>query len=143
MNKYFYIFLFSCSLLSAQVDRQKWEAKQVSFQLPSFSESELTQGSSASIGILKSLKSVYSFFISDLDGDNCPFSPSCSNFFIDAVKETNLFSGTLMFADRFTRDMNIFKSNSHYSLHKSGKYFDPVYKYTLNLQSIKFNSAEN
>jgi len=143
MNKYLYIFLFSCSILSAQVDWQKWEAKQVSFQLPSFSENELTQDSSTSISVLKSFKSVYSFFISDLDGENCPFSPSCSNFLIDAVKETDFLSGTLMFADRFTRDMNIFKGNSHYSLHKSGKYFDPAYNYTLNLQSIKFIPVEN
>lgn len=143
MMRFIYIFLFSCSILSAQVDWQKWEAKRVSFQLPSFAGEELVQDSSVSISILKSLKSVYSFFISDLDGENCPFSPSCSNFFIDAVKETNLISGTLMFADRFIRDMNIFKGNGHYALHKSGKYFDPAYNYTLNLQSIKFNPAEN
>lgn len=134
MIRFTYIFLFSCTILYAQVDWQKWEAKQVSFQLPSFAGEELSQESSASISILKSLKSVYSFFISDLDGDNCPFSPSCSNFYIDAVKETNLFSGTLIFADRFTRDMNIFKGHGHYSLHKSGKYFDPAINYVLNLR---------
>ena len=144
MRKILYILFFLVSTAYSQTDWQKWEAKQVSYELPTKSAAQ-TQNESASLTgtLLNSLKSVYSFLISDYDGDNCPFSPSCANFFVEAVEETNLISGTLMFADRFTRDMNVFKGVNHYSLHKNGKYFDPAINYTLNLQKIKFEMVNN
>jgi len=43
-----------------------------------------------------------------------------------------------MFADRFTRDYNIFKRHEHYPRVKDGHYYDPVYLYTLNSASIKY-----
>ena len=88
--------------------------------------------------MLSSLRNIYYFFISDLDGDNCPFYPTCSAFFIQSIKETDLFIGGLMFADRFTRDLNLLKGINHYPIKKSGKFFDPPYNYTLNSQKIKF-----
>ncbi|MBU0475828.1 MAG: membrane protein insertion efficiency factor YidD [Bacteroidetes bacterium] len=84
----------------------------------------------------------YSFLISDLDGDNCPFYPTCSSFFVQSVNETNIIKGTLMFADRFTRDSNIFKSRSHYPKHISGKLFDPIQNYLLTDSTIIFHSRE-
>lgn len=144
MRKILYILFLVVSTAYPQTDWQKWEAKQVSYELPTKSAAQ-TQNEKASLSgtILNSLKSAYSFLISDYDGDNCPFSPSCANFFVEAVDETNLLPGTLMFADRFTRDMNVFKGVNHYSLHKSGKYFDPAGNYTLNLEKIKFEMVNN
>ncbi len=86
--------------------------------------------------ILKSVADTYWFIISDVDGDNCSFNPTCSSFFIQAVKKTNIFQGTLMFADRFTRDINLFKLN-HYPRVKDGHFYDPVSLYTLNKEDIK------
>jgi len=88
--------------------------------------------------IAKSTANAYGYFISDLDGDNCPFRPTCSAFFVQASKETNIFQGTLMFFDRFTRDFNIFKRYEHYPRVKDGHYYDPVLLYTLDEEQIKY-----
>ncbi len=123
----------------AQTDWQHWEAKSVSYELQSADKKDYSVDSSnAYASVLSILRNGYYFLISDLDGDNCPFNPSCSSFFVDAVKETNLFQGILMFADRFTRDLNFLRSHSQYPLKINGKFFDPAYNYTLNLQKIKF-----
>ena len=144
MRKILYILFLVVSTAYSQTDWQKWEAKQVSYELPTKSVVQAQNENASLTGtLLNSLKSVYSFLISDYDGDNCPFSPSCADFFVEAVEETNLLSGTLMFADRFTRDMNVFKGVNHYQLHKNGKYFDPAINYTLNLQKIKFKMVIN
>jgi putative component of membrane protein insertase Oxa1/YidC/SpoIIIJ protein YidD len=90
--------------------------------------------------IAKSFVNTYWFFISDVDGDNCPFRPTCSEFFVESVKETNLFQGTLMFFDRFTRDSNIYKRSQHYPRVKDGHYYDPVTLYTLNEKRIDYIS---
>ena len=96
-------------------DWQKWGKENYSYRIPEDQQqrnyslkNENTCGT-----ILKSFADIYWFFISDVDGDNCSFNPTCSAFFVQAVKETNILQGTLMFADRFTRDLNLFKLN-HY-----------------------------
>ncbi|MHA1988621.1 MAG: hypothetical protein ACW98D_18465, partial [Promethearchaeota archaeon] len=63
---------------------------------------------------------------------------SCSAFFVHATKETNVFQASLMFFDRFTRDMNVYKGHEHYPQVMSGYYYDPVTLYTLNQDSIKY-----
>ncbi len=88
--------------------------------------------------IAKSTASAYGYFISDLDGDNCPYRPSCSAFFVEASKETNIAQGTLMFFDRFTRDFNIYKRHEHYPRVKDGHYYDPVSLYTLDEELIDY-----
>ena len=88
--------------------------------------------------IAKSTANAYWYFISDLDGDNCPYRPSCSAFFVQASKETNIVQGTLMFFDRFTRDFNIYKRYEHYPLVKDGHYYDPVSLYTLDEDQIDY-----
>jgi putative component of membrane protein insertase Oxa1/YidC/SpoIIIJ protein YidD len=75
---------------------------------------------------------LYWFMISDVDGDNCPFHPTCSSFLSESVKQTNIFTGTLMFADRFTRDMNFYKRESRYARVKGGKLYDPPEQYLIN-----------
>ena len=80
----------------------------------------------------------YWYFISDLDGDNCPYRPTCSAFFVQASKETNIVQGTLMFFDRFTRDFNIYKRHEHYPRVNDGHYYDPVSLYTLDEEHIDY-----
>jgi putative component of membrane protein insertase Oxa1/YidC/SpoIIIJ protein YidD len=95
-------------------------------------------GNNISQIIVKSFTSAYWFFISDVDGDNCPFDPSCSRFLIEAVKETNLPQGVLMFFDRFTRDLNVFGRLNKYPRFGATSYYDPVTLYTLDENEIKY-----
>ncbi len=144
MRKFTYIFFLLASFSFAQTDWQKWEAKEVNYQLLTKPDSKsLTENSSLIGNVLRSLKKVYSFTISDYDGDNCPFTPSCADFFVESVETTNIVTGILMFADRFTRDINFFKNTNRYILHKNGKFFDPPGKYTLNFHKIKFEPDNN
>lgn len=139
MRKLIYILFLLATLSFAQTDWQKWEAKDVSYLLPSINEKKVNVEQTSITGfVLNSLKNIYSYTISDYDGNNCPFTPSCAEFFVESAEATNIVTGFLMFADRFTRDMNFLKDANHYSLHKNGKYFDPPRNYTLNLQQIKF-----
>jgi len=132
MKKLLYIIILFSSISFAQAERQKWEKKDVSYLLPIIKyEDDLKKNNSFGVKFLSTLKKGYSKIISDYDGDNCPFSPSCADFFVQAVGETNILTGILMFADRFTRDMNFLKSSTHYSIHKSGKYYDPPQNYLL------------
>lgn len=140
MKKILLITVFLSVCLQAQTDWERWEKVDFvsQFQNLGKSENETLQKSS----FLSVLKDSYSFLISDLDGDNCPFYPTCSNFFVHAVHETNILKGTLMFADRFTRDSNLFKSKLHYAYHISGKLYDPIDNYLLADSSIIFHSRD-
>ncbi|MEI7812415.1 MAG: membrane protein insertion efficiency factor YidD [Ignavibacteria bacterium] len=127
-----------CSSLSAQTDWQRWEKAYIPYSA-SDDEVRTKPGRERKYGnfVLDGSKKLYNFFISDLDGDNCPFQPSCSLFFIQSVKLTDIFQGALMFADRFTRDMNLIKIN-HYPFSRNGRLYDPVWNYTLRQENIKF-----
>jgi hypothetical protein len=98
-------------------------------------------GNNAGQVVLKTIAAGYWILISDVDGDNCPFSPTCSSFFLQSVKETNIIQGTLMFADRFTRDMDIFGRLNHYPLAINKHFYDPPSLYTLNKDKIKYIPA--
>lgn len=134
------ILLFCSASFYAQTDWVKWEKADLSYS----KNSEVTKrnysisGESFSDLALKSLASVYWFFISDVDGDNCPFRPTCSGFLIEAVKETSLPQGTLMFFDRFTRDLNIFGRMNRYPRYGALHFHDPVDLYTLNEDKIRY-----
>ena len=135
----FLLILISVTSISAQNDWVKWESKQISYEIPVHPRNNYAiDNSGFGLTILSVARNVYNFFISDLDGDNCAFSPSCSLFFVQAIKETSIFKGTLMFADRFTRDMNFFKGSNHYTLLPSNKFSDPAHNYTLHSEKIKF-----
>jgi putative component of membrane protein insertase Oxa1/YidC/SpoIIIJ protein YidD len=130
--KTFLVFIILCTPLLAQTDWGKWETAEVSYELRPIDKKNYQFDTGSLDGlIMSSMKNIYYFTISDLDGDNCPFYPSCSNFYVSAVKQTNIFQGTLMFADRFTRDSNLFKSRNHYKYYSHGKFHDPVELYTL------------
>ena len=136
----FIIFVFLINV-TAQTDWVRWEKAKVDYSINLGGKDKSDQGDSSSSS-LTILKDGYSFFISDLDGDNCPFYPTCSSFFVESVSETNIVKGTLMFADRFTRDSNLFKTHEHYPIHISGKFYDPTFNYLLQDSSIIYHSRE-
>ncbi|MDD3559351.1 MAG: membrane protein insertion efficiency factor YidD [Melioribacteraceae bacterium] len=117
------LIIFSISI-TAQTDWERWSKKEIS----------IAPDSTAKLNIDNSFISFfyksYKFLISDLDGDNCAFEPSCSLFFVEAVKSTNILEGALLFADRFTRDLNVLKMKNYDF--KNGKFYDPIDHYIFN-----------
>ena len=143
MSKIVLLFLIFTSSLAAQTDWQKWGKKTVDFTIPLKPERKYTFDSeTVPVAVVSLLKNTYWFLFSDHDGDNCPFHPTCSQFLMNAVKETNILKGALMFADRFMRDSNFFKSPDHYPLHSSGRFYDPVHNYKLNYSKINYIPSE-
>jgi putative component of membrane protein insertase Oxa1/YidC/SpoIIIJ protein YidD len=123
-----------------EADWIKWGKADYRYEKPNkFRHREYSfETESVSVFIAKSTANAYGYFISDLDGDNCPYRPSCSAFFVQASKETNIVQGTLMFFDRFTRDFNIYKRHEHYPRVTDGHYYDPVSLYTLDDEQIDY-----
>ena len=132
------LFLFNISCLT-QTDWVRWEKSEPTYKILTDNiqrEYDLRIDSFSDI-LVKPVINAYWFFISDVDGANCPFHPSCSAFLVASIKETNIFQGALMFFDRFTRDTNIFGRSKHYPLYDKFHFYDPVDLYTLNKDSIK------
>jgi len=142
--KYFYkvifINLLLCMYHFPQTDYEKWSKTEISYEMNSTNRDReySLKGNNAGEVVMRTFVNAYWFFISDVDGDNCPFQPSCSSFFKESVKMTNIFQGTLMFADRFTRDMNFFDRYEHYPRHISGRFYDPPELYVLDEKNISF-----
>lgn len=131
-------FLLMSIPLFGQTDWHTWEAAVPDYTIDNpYNSTRFVDSSSAEMEIISAVRNGYAFLISDLDGNNCPFYPSCSRFFVLSIKETNFFQGLLMFADRFTRDTNIFKSLDQYPKRISGRFFDPVYLYTLDADKLE------
>jgi putative component of membrane protein insertase Oxa1/YidC/SpoIIIJ protein YidD len=133
-NKAILIVIILAAISFSQTETERWEKKTDPYLLkepPAHRDYSLNTSSAGSF-MAKAAASVYWFIISDQDGDNCPFSPSCSNFFIQSVSKTDLFQGTIMAADRFTRDMNIFNRREKYPIIKDGRLYDPPELYTIN-----------
>lgn len=137
MRILFYIIFIPFCFSSAQVEKEKWDKKNFSYLISEDYEKKENyfSGDSPFEFIINSTVSIYRITFSDLDGENCPFHPSCSYFLKESVKETNIFQGVLMFMDRFTRDLNFVERNHKYSRHKSGKFYDPVSFYTLSARN--------
>lgn len=127
----------------AQTDWQRWEKTKSNYLKETIhSQRDYSyQDNSLSYIFSKTLINAYWLLISDIDGDNCPFHPTCSAFFIEAIDETNLIQGTLMFFDRITRDTNPVSRENHYPVYKNFRYFDPPQLYTLNKDKIKYIPA--
>ena len=138
--KLFLILLFISTSAFCQVDNLKWQKAALSYEKPdNFIPRNYSFESNDPVEfVAKSFTNAYWFFISDVDGDNCPFRPSCSVFFLEAAKETNIFQASLMFFDRFTRDMNFVKGTYHYPHVSSGYFYDPPQNYTLNQGRINY-----
>ncbi len=127
MKLLFLLILTSPFFLYAQSEMEKWEKSEHSYEIKPDKHSHQQESSGSSI--TSSFVSVYKFFISDLDGDNCAFNPSCSSFFSEAVYEVGFISGVLLFADRLTRDFNPAGRDENYQYKINGKYSDPVSRY--------------
>jgi putative component of membrane protein insertase Oxa1/YidC/SpoIIIJ protein YidD len=141
----FYLFL-NVNLFSqsnsenfvSPVNNYKWQASEISYQVKNKDKKDT---SDSSFSIIDGVRYLYKLFISDVDGENCPFQPTCSVFFIRAVKTTNIFQGVLMSADRLTRDLNIVKN--HYPITYEGYFLDPAGNYTLNKDKINLLPYNN
>lgn len=142
LNSYnfFFILLFLSTSAFCQVDNLKWQKADLAYEKPdNFIPRNYSFESDDPVEfVTKSFTNAYWFFVSDVDGDNCPFRPSCSVFFLDAAKETNIFQASLMFFDRFTRDTNFAKGHYHYPHVRSGYFYDPPQNYTLNQGKINY-----
>ena len=139
LNFFSFFLLISISAF-CQTEDLKWKKADISYEKPDEFRHRNYSFEANDVGSLikKSFANSYWFFISDVDGDNCPFNPTCSAFLIESVEKTNIFQGTLMFFDRFTRDMNIYKRDEHYPRVKSGHYFDPASNYALVKERIDY-----
>jgi hypothetical protein len=142
-RKIFFIICLCAMTVFSQSDWEKWGKADISYEIHNdkTERSYNISGDNAGQIILRTAAVGYWFFISDVDGDNCPFSPTCSSFFLQSVKETNIVQGTLMFADRFTRDMDIFGRLSHYPIARNKHLYDPPSLYTLDKDKIKYIPA--
>lgn len=125
----------------AQIETANWEKVEQDYRVKN-AEAEYQSSVENEQGIFSLIRDFYSFTISDLDGDNCPFHPSCSVFFVRAAKTESLPKAVLMFADRFTRDTNFLKVLKEYPMHAAGKFYDPVHNYTLDNSTIKYLPKE-
>ena len=128
----------------SQTDWVRWEKSDLSYQLKNnYLEREYDLSiESVSDVIVKPVINAYWFYVSDVDGANCPFQPSCSSFLVQSIKETNVFQGVVMFFDRFTRDTNIFGRHEHYPRYGKNHFYDPVSLYTLEDENINYIPAK-
>lgn len=144
-KKYFLLITLIFQFINySQTDWVRWEKSDPTYKIEdNFRERDYDLSiESVSDVIVKPVINTYWFFISDVDGANCPFNPSCSSFLTQSIKETNIFQGTLMFFDRFTRDTNVFGRHEHYPGFGKNHFYDPVSLYTLNEEKIKYIPAK-
>jgi putative component of membrane protein insertase Oxa1/YidC/SpoIIIJ protein YidD len=140
MMKLLFILLFVSFMASAQTDWHKWGKAEISYQIKS-SYTERNYGietGTVADAAASSVINVYWIFFSDVDGDNCAFSPTCSSFFVESVKETNILQGVLMFADRLTRDTNFIGRELEYPRAENGRLYDVPSNYKLKPKDIKY-----
>ena len=138
------ILLITQVAIYSQTDWVRWEKSDLTYQLKNnYLEREYDLSiESVSDVIVKPVINAYWFFVSDVDGANCPFQPSCSSFLVQSIKETNVFQGVVMFFDRFTRDTNIFGRHEHYPRYGKNHFYDPVSLYTLEEENINYIPAK-
>ena len=67
----------------------------------------------------------YKEFLSSQDGDNCSFTPSCSEYAVLAIKQKGIFKGSVMFFDRYTR-CNTFSNEFYKKDFQKKRLIDPV-----------------
>jgi len=134
------LLVISITSTFAQTDFVKWGKADYSYAMPAEKNERDFSLDEKNVGgiLLKSAADAYWFFISDVDGDNCSFSPTCSNFLLQSVHKTNLVQGSLMFFDRFTRDMDVLGKFDNYPRVKDGHYYDPPSLYMLSKNKIKY-----
>ncbi len=70
--------------------------------------------------------------ISPIEGPRCGFSPSCSAFGHQSVREHGPVRGVMMTADRLMRDSIFIEPGPEYTLLPNGILFDPPSRNLLN-----------
>lgn len=122
-----FIFFF---LIALPVLPQAWQPSTVDWseELPVKKKFYELSGSVAEVSFII-LVNGYRLFVSEPDGENCPFDPSCSRFFIESLKQTNLFEAILLASDRLIRDTSFGNKHRHYHIDKFGKLIDPPSRY--------------
>jgi len=136
INKTLIILILLSVTVFAQSETHRWSGKKADCKIPEISERNYSiDDSSVMMTVVSGFQYAYYFLVSDYDGDNCPFTPTCSNFFVQSVKRTNLLQGALMFADRFTRDLN-FIEREKYPRSETGRLIDLPRNYELNESGI-------
>lgn len=139
MTHYIVIVVLLCSGLSlAQPEHTVWGEQQYSPLRPTLIEERNYSLSDVNLvtAPLKILAMGYWFFISDQDGENCPFNPSCSQFAVESFKEANPLFALMMTSDRLIRDTNIFDRAGHYRYYKK-RLYDPVTNHVLDTEKIR------
>lgn len=120
LSLFFLILLTNCPFSYAQEASVKWGKRVPDYTLPSKNNGhtyDLEINSLSDIAV-KPLLAGYHFFISDADGDRCPFIPSCSSFFVQCTHKTDIVTSLLLTADRLSRDANLFNRNRFYKQDK-------------------------
>lgn len=131
-----YIAFFTVSL-SAQTETSIWQKAEISYVQKTHQHVHSVEESSFSpIDLLIGL---YRVGFSDVDGDNCAFHPSCSRFFLYAVKRTNIIQGFILAADRLTRDTNVFGRNQLYPYYYDGHFYDPIDNYLFDSSAFIYH----
>ncbi len=131
------ITVFITSLF-AQTEKGIWTKKTHSFVIELQSTKvNKNKKSNLSTKIFSNIRNLYQKVFSDYDGDNCPFYPSCSHFFVLSLKRVSILKASLMFADRFTRDANIFKNSEEYPRKINNRFYDPPKYYDVNYLNVK------
>jgi len=133
-----FFIIVSFSHLSAQTDWVRWERLD-NYYLINYDDNirriestVISKNDNSSENFAKTFVKFYKITISDFDGDNCRFNPSCSEFLAESMRLTNSFNSILLFFDRLTRDSNIFSSGKYKIV--NNRFFDPPSEY------IFFNS---
>ncbi|MBP1682776.1 MAG: hypothetical protein H6Q27_339 [Ignavibacteriaceae bacterium] len=88
-SKYLLLLLFISQLtIYSQTDWVRWEKSDPTYQIenPFLERNYDLSIESASDVLVKPVINAYWFFISDVDGANCPFNPSCSSFLVLTMK---------------------------------------------------------
>lgn len=128
-----FLFILVCVVqLNAQTDWVRWEGEnnyllENSNYLNKLNKSSEVFNANRISNIADLLVNFYKITISDFDGDNCRFHPSCSEFFVESTKINNSFASVLLFFDRLTRDTNIFSSGGYKIVHN--RFYDPPSDY--------------
>ncbi|MBK6681834.1 MAG: membrane protein insertion efficiency factor YidD [Ignavibacteriales bacterium] len=119
-----------CGLFNSQSFTQSWEPKPIDYteEIQAKSKYYKIEGDIPEAAF-KLLVNGYRLFISEPDGENCPFNPSCSRFFVEALGQTNIIEAFLLTSDRLIRDTSFGNKFKHYHIDKYGYLVDPPSRY--------------
>lgn len=123
---FFFYFIYSCSLSNAQTKAEMLEIKKLFENQKNLTVYEFTKHNTNEIQLMFScLFLFYKKYISSQDAMSCNFTPSCSEYGLEAVKKQGALIGILNTLDRLSRCNGL--SQHNYSKHPATNLFhDPV-----------------